>query len=89
MNTFQSVLTSDGNRTYVLFLYEDIQWGSSVVTIGFNAGDSTRSYNLIESSMADAVLNLENTSNIGRRGTYIFRVDQDSVVPVAGENMIK
>ena len=76
MNTFQAVIATDGNRTYVGFIYEDIQWGSSYVTIGFNAGDQSRSYTLPESFSDQAVLNLVNTSNVGRQGTYIFRVDQ-------------
>ncbi len=41
-NTFQVVLATDGNSSYVLFLYQDIQWGSA--TIGFNAGDGVRGY---------------------------------------------
>lgn len=84
MNTFQAVIASDGSRTYVLFIYEDIQWPSfgslSTVTIGFNAGDGTRSYTLPESFSSNDILNLESTSNVGRPGTYIFRVDQDSAL---------
>ena len=76
VNTFQAVIATDGSRTYVGFIYGDIQWGSSTVTIGFNAGDQSRSYTLPESFSDQAVLNLENTSNIGRQGIYIFRVDQ-------------
>ena len=78
MNTFQAVIATDESRTYVGFIYEDIQWGSSYVTIGFNAGDQSRSYTLPESYSDQAVLNLVNTSNVGRQGTYIFRVDQFS-----------
>ncbi len=80
VNTFQAVLATDGNQTFVAFLYEDIQWGSSDTTIGFNAGDQVRSFTLPESGAVDDVLNLESTSNVGIPGTYIFRVDGDEIV---------
>ena len=76
MNTFQAVLATDGNQTFVMFLYEDIQWGSAQTRIGFNAGDTLQSITLTESLTIDDVLNLENTSNVGIPGVYIFRVDQ-------------
>ena len=76
MNTFQAVLATDGNRTFVMFLYEDMQWGSAQTRIGFNAGDTLQSITLTESLIIDDVLNLENTSNVGIPGVYIFRVDQ-------------
>ena len=78
MNTFQAVIASDGSRTYVLFIYDDIQWPSigTLTIIGFNAGDGVRSYTL----PVQDVLNLENESNVGRPGTFIFRVDQEFVV---------
>ena len=87
VNTFQAVLATDGTRTFVLFLYEDIQWGSSLdsstatAIVGFNAGDGgTRSFRLPDSLTDAGILNLESASNIGIPGTFIFRVDQD-VVP--------
>ena len=76
VNTFQAVLATDGNMTYVMFLYEDIQWGSAQTTIGFNAGDRSQSITLPESLTTEGVLNLENTTNVGIPGVYIFRVDQ-------------
>ena len=76
MNTFQAVLATDGNQTFVMFLYEDIQWGSAQTTIGFNAGDQSQSITLSESLTTEGVLNLDNTTNVGIPGVYIFRVDQ-------------
>ena len=73
VNTFQSVLATDGTATYVMFLYEDIQWGAFRTTIGFNAGDSLQFFNLPEAS---DVFSLVNYSNIEIPGTFIFRVDQ-------------
>ena len=77
VNTFQAVLATDGNQTFVMFLYEDIQWGSAQTTIGFNAGDRSQSITLPESLTTESILNLENTSNVGVPGVYIFRVDQN------------
>ena len=64
-----------------MFLYHDIQWSSVYyiygATIGFNAGDGVHYYTVPESVTADGVLNLDNTSNVGIPGMYIYRVDQD------------
>ena len=88
MNSFQLVLASDGSITYVIFIYGDIQWGTRRTTVGFNGGSRLRSYNLPESFSTAAVLNLESTSNVGRPGVYIFRVDQPSIVPVTSIDIL-
>ena len=59
-----------------MFLYHDIQW-SSDTTVGFNAGDGFNYFTLPQSVTADGILNLDNTSNVGIPGMYIYRVDQD------------
>ncbi len=78
-NTFQAVLATDGNATFVFLIYGDIQLvrRASDITIGFNAGDQTHSYTLPELSSVSSLQNLESTSNVGRPGTYIFRVDEN------------
>ena len=81
MNTFQAVLATDGVMTFVMFNYEDIQWGRAETTVGFNAGDQLQFITLPEPLTAEGVLNLENTSNVGIPGVYIFRVDQTIDVP--------
>jgi hypothetical protein len=63
--------------TFVMFLYEDIQWGDSDTSIGFNAGDGERFFTL----MTAGVLDLESSSNVGIPGTFLFRVDQSVEVP--------
>ena len=64
-----------------MFLYHDIQWSgvyyADGTRIGFNAGDGVHYYIVPESVTADGVLNLDNTSNVGIPGMYIYRVDQD------------
>ena len=84
-NTLQVVLATDGEQTYALFLYLDIEWGSSSTTIGFNAGDQGRFFTLPE-SLTNGVLDLESTSNVGTPGMYVFRIDQRRVtIPQLGE----
>ena len=75
VNTFQAVLATDGTQTYVMFLYQDIQW-SSATSIGLNAGDGFNFVTVPESLTVEGVLNLTNTSNVGLPGVYIYRVDQ-------------
>ena len=82
MNTFQAVLATDGDATYVMFLYRDIQWSSGATSVGFNAGDGIRGFNLPESLSTEGILNLTRTSNVGPDypGVYFFRVDLETVV---------
>ena len=55
-----------------MFLYHDIQ-SSWHTKIGFNAG--VNNFIVPESLTADGVLNIDNTSNVGIPGMYIYRVD--------------
>ena len=73
-NTFQVVLATDGYQSYVLFLYGDIQWGDRAL-IGFNAGrDQIGSY-ILPSSLTPDVVNVNQQSNVGIPGIFLFRVD--------------
>ena len=80
MNTFQAVLATDGFATYAMFLYEEINWYSRPVVIGFNAGDGARFFNLLDSNDFEGRRTLNSTSNVGIPGTYIFRVDQNQTL---------
>ena len=65
--------------TFVFFIYHDIQWGSAA-DIGFSVGDDTRSF------MVNGALNIDEGSNVGVTGVYIYRVDLCSVLgPRDGE----
>lgn len=55
----------------MFFIYEDIEWGNAIV--GFNAGDNNRFLTVLGS--------IEDTSNVGVPGLYIFRVDTPTVLP--------
>ena len=72
-NTYQVVLMTDGETSYVCFLYEDIQWGEGA-GIGFNAGDGNRSFT-VPGALTSETLDMENQSNVGRPGVFIYQVD--------------
>ena len=65
--TFQAVLSTDGNVTFITFVYEDLNQvrstlGSGSAAIGFDAGDNSRSTSI---ACSDQSLNFVN----------IFRID--------------
>ncbi len=81
------MLITDGEVSFVLFLYAEIQWTTAEgvfglettpAQTGFNAGDRLRSVSL-PGSQTDAALELDVTEgNTGVRGLWIFRVDEES-----------
>ena len=71
--------------TFVFFIYGDIQWGVGA-NVGFNAGDGT-SYFMVPGALTNQVLNIDEGSNVGVTGLYIYRVDMCLVLgPRDGEN---
>ena len=83
-NTFQTVIAADQQMTFVFFIYGDIQWGRGA-NIGFNAGDGIRFF-MVPAALTGQVLNIDEGSNVGVRGVYIYRVDLCSVLgPRDGE----
>lgn len=82
MNTFQSVLVTDGSLSFVIFLYGEIQWtaasGNNQALVGVNAGDGVNQLNVPESLTAD-IINITTTSNVGVPGVWIFQVNGDNI----------
>ena len=81
-------MATDGDRTFVLFNYVDIDWTESFfhsnIIIGFNAGHSNKSFTL---EMDETLRLIGSTSNVGVPGIYIFRVDQEvEMHPAIGEH---
>ena len=76
-NTFQVVIASDGQWTFVFFIYGEIEWGFA--NIGFNAGDGVRSF-MVPGALTVRSRDIEEGSNVGRMGVYIYRVDRRSVL---------
>ncbi len=92
-NTFQCLLVSDGRRSFVIFLYADglIQWttgtasggagglGGTEAQVGFNAGDGVRSAS-VPGSQTPSIISIDRTSNVGRNGVWLFRVDEEEII---------
>ena len=76
-NTFQVVIATNGQETFVFFIYGDIEWGFA--NIGFNAGDGTRSF-MVPGALTTQSRNIEDGSNVDMTGLYIYRVDLCSVL---------
>ncbi len=74
VTSFQVVLTSDGERSYVLFSYGDIEWGRRA-QIGFNAGNGRFGSLALPGAGTDEAVLINTLSNVGQNGTFVFRVD--------------
>lgn len=77
-NTFQVVLSTDGSKSFVIFLYGNIEWGDA--TVGFNAGDGTR-FLMFPGSLTTNITEIETNSNVGLLGAYVYRVDLPIIIP--------
>ncbi|XP_058521199.1 sushi, nidogen and EGF-like domain-containing protein 1 [Ochotona princeps] len=89
VNTFQTVLITDGKLSFTIFNYESITWttgthassggdanglGGIAAQAGFNAGDGRRYFNIPGSRTAD-MAEVETTTNVGVPGRWAFRID--------------
>ena len=87
MNTFQCILATSELESFVMFLYDDLQWttgdnsggirglGGTEALAGYNAGDQINSYT-VAGSRTPRIINLNSTSNVGIPGTWMFKVGQ-------------
>ncbi|XP_051695315.1 sushi, nidogen and EGF-like domain-containing protein 1 isoform X3 [Oryctolagus cuniculus] len=97
VNTFQTVLITDGKLSFTIFNYESITWttgthassggdanglGGIAAQAGFNAGDGRRYFSIPGSRTAD-MAEVETTTNVGVPGRWAFRID-DAQVRVGG-----
>ena len=85
-NTFQVVMATDGEKSFVFFTYFDIQWGEG--TVGFDAGDGVRSFTL-NGSLTAATQDIERRSNVDVEGLYAYRVDLPEIISPGGEGYAK
>jgi len=69
-------MATDGQASFVFFIYSDIQWG--IANIGFSAGDGVRFF-MVPGALTSQTRNIENGSNVNVSGLYIYRVDQNTV----------
>jgi hypothetical protein len=75
-NSFQAVLVTDGERSFVFFSYGVIQW-SERANIGF---DSDSSYFMLSGALTPASQDIEESSNVGEPGLFVHRVDQENIL---------
>lgn len=87
-NTYQTVIATDEIRTYVMFNYEQIEWithldnydglKGAAAFVGFNAGNTTRSFEFKPYSQHQRV-SLLPSGGFGNniRGRYYFQVDEE------------
>ena len=72
-NTFQVILATNGSRSFVGFIYGDIQWTRNVV-IGFNAGDGGGYYSPLSGRDAQG---MGQETNVMIPGVYVYRTDSE------------
>uniref|UniRef100_A0A6G1S5F6 Extracellular domains-containing protein CG31004 n=1 Tax=Aceria tosichella TaxID=561515 RepID=A0A6G1S5F6_9ACAR len=87
-NTYQAVIATDEIRTYTMFNYEQIEWITHMdnydglkgpaAFVGFNAGNTTRSFEFKPYSQHQRV-SLLPSGGFGNniRGRYYFQVDEE------------
>ena len=92
-NTFQCVLATNGNLSFVGLLYADemIEWmtgdadggmnglGGDRADVGLVSENPSNSF-FLPASNTSAVLMLDSMSNVGSGGVWLFQVDQDFVM---------
>ncbi|XP_022089140.1 sushi domain-containing protein 2-like isoform X2 [Acanthaster planci] len=91
-NTFQTVLVTNGRHSYAIFNYEEINWTTGTASggnniglqgtpaqVGFNAGDGFTFY-VVPESRTNAIVDIDEDSNIGFRGRFLFRIDSSEIV---------
>uniref|UniRef100_A0A672P1U9 Tectorin alpha n=1 Tax=Sinocyclocheilus grahami TaxID=75366 RepID=A0A672P1U9_SINGR len=97
VNTFQAVLISDGQASFAMFNYGEINWstgtasggdpltglGGTTAQAGFNGGDVSHFLNL-PGSRSNEVVNIEQTTNVNVPGRWFFRIDADQIDPANG-----
>ncbi|KAF7495260.1 Protein mesh [Sarcoptes scabiei] len=85
-NTYQAVLATDEMRTYAMFNYEQIEWISPYFEgtkgpwayVGFNAGNSTRTYEFVPYSQNPRISLLTSRGfGNGLQGRYFFQIDEE------------
>ncbi|EDO40067.1 predicted protein, partial [Nematostella vectensis] len=79
-NTFQVILATDGDLSFVMFHYGTLEWTTGMLNGGDRYGlgllDDAVSYTLPFSRTAD-VLKLVSSSNVGSPGRWMFHVSGD------------
>ncbi|KAL8220174.1 UNVERIFIED_CONTAM: hypothetical protein K2H54_040018 [Gekko kuhli] len=97
-NTFQAILATDGQTSFIVMNYGDIQWttgaasggdrrtgtGGMPAQAGFNSGDD-KNYFSIPGSRTPEIINITKTSNVNEPGRWAFQVDDFKVTGIPEE----
>ncbi|XP_067318506.1 sushi, nidogen and EGF-like domain-containing protein 1 [Anolis sagrei] len=89
VNTFQAVLITNGELSFIMLNYADIQWTTGVASggnaktglggtpaqAGFDSGDKINYYNIPGSRTSD-IINIAATTNVKTPGRWAFQVDE-------------
>lgn len=90
--TYQTILTSNGVQSFVIFLYNSLTYPVrpqsciNFAQIGFNAGDGRRFYMMPSSNTPSLPLVALTTSNVGVNGKWMFEVGGS--VTCTGQGML-
>jgi len=91
-NTFQLVLASNGEMSYVMFNYGDLHWPNNdvkvSVSVGYNSGDNQTFFQK-EHSASVNISELQHKSNVGMRSRWMYRVDEFTPGLVEKVNVLK
>ena len=89
-NSFQAAITSNGVNSFAIFYYNKIQWitgdasggvngfGGTPAQVGFDAGDGINRA-MLNVSCTNDVVHINNISNVGVPGMFVFRVDTSTI----------
>ena len=72
-------MASSQNESFVIFVYVDIRWTTRALA-GVNAGDGIN-HITIPGSLTPSILDIEETSNVGVPGRWIFKVGEGMYLP--------
>ncbi|XP_043109122.1 sushi, nidogen and EGF-like domain-containing protein 1 [Puntigrus tetrazona] len=75
--SFQIVLISGGNYSFILMNYGDIAVTTHPVQAGYDTINSTNYFVIPGSNLSSFISNLRNSSNVGVPGRWVFRVDSE------------
>jgi hypothetical protein len=87
INSFQVVLITDEKHSFAMFNYGGLGWskegnymysGLTDAVAGYNAGDNVNFY-AIPGSMQPTILQVAQTTNVGLKGRWMFRVDSAAI----------
>lgn len=80
------MLATNGEDTFVLFLYADdlIQWANGCcgyAQVGIDGGDGVNYYS-VPNSLTPAIINITDTSNVNIPGLWIMKVDNHIIAGI-------